>query len=233
MKRIGNIFDQIWDIDNVRLAWSNHNANIKFWKRKPIDELKVKELSDQLKDLVFDFGPYIKHKLFGGVFSKDRFLHIPTFYSAVAQRAIFNIIEPILDKSVNTHSFCARKNFGGLKCAMKISRFVHTFKRKFCGRKNTRKKLYCLYFDIRKCYDNIHLETLYEIICGKIKDKNALSLIHKLIFSINTASNGFGLPIGNVGSHVFANLYLDSIYRRVSEIKKIKSVYVYMDNFTI
>jgi hypothetical protein len=70
-----------------------------------------------------------------------------------------------------------------------------------------------------------------EIIGRKIKDKRVLQLIAKIIRNSNTT--GKGIPIGNLTSQFFANVYLDRFDHFVTELIRPAGYIRYMDDFVL
>lgn len=64
---------------------------------------------------------------------------------------------------------------------------------------------YILKMDIRKYFQNIDKNILYQILNKKIKDEKLLWLIKEILYSNKGEKN---LPIGNYTSQMFANIYL-------------------------
>ena len=85
---------------------------------------------------------------------------------------------------------------------------------------------------MRKFFDNIDHKTLYEIIKRKVTDLDVLRLIYMVLDSFET-SPGKGLPLGNVTSQLFANVYLNELDQYVKHTLKIKYYVRYCDDFII
>ncbi|KKT41559.1 hypothetical protein A2W54_00975 [Candidatus Giovannonibacteria bacterium RIFCSPHIGHO2_02_43_13] len=85
---------------------------------------------------------------------------------------------------------------------------------------------------MRKFFDSIDQNILLRIIKDKIEDENAVWLIQKIITSFQK-SNGKGLPLGNVTSQLFSNIYLNELDQFVKHNLKIKYYVRYCDDFII
>ena len=82
--------------------------------------------------------------------------------------------------------------------------------------------------DISKYFDNVDHEILLEMLEKKIKDRNVLWLLNKII-----NSNPRGIPIGNLTSQLFANIYLNELDHFIKRVL-LKRYYIrYMDDFLI
>ena len=87
-------------------------------------------------------------------------------------------------------------------------------------------------FDIRKFFDSVDQNILKQLINRKIKDENAHWLINQIIGSFSKTPY-VGLPLGNVSSQLFANIYLNELDQFVKHSLKVKYYLRYCDDFTI
>jgi len=73
---------------------------------------------------------------------------------------------------------------------------------------------------------------LFGILKGKISDKKVLRLIQEILDS-NNKETGRGIPIGNLTSQLFANVYLNELDQYVKRVLKRRYYIRYMDDFLI
>ena len=165
---------------------------------------------------------------------KTRVISASAFRDRVVHHALCNIIEPIFDKTFIYDSYANRKG-KGTHAALK--RF-DCFKRKVSGsgkqlnRTKGRNQVcgYVLKADIRRYFDSVDHEILMKIISRKIKDEKILLLIRKIT---KNHPLGRGMPIGNLTSQFFANIYLNELDRFVKHCLKAKCYIRYVDDFVI
>ena len=93
--------------------------------------------------------------------------------------------------------------------------------------KNIWGEYYILKMDIKKYFENIQKDILYEILKRKIKDKKILWLTKEIIYSNKGKT---GLPIGNYTSQMYANIYLNELDQYVKHNLKCKYYFRYMDD---
>jgi hypothetical protein len=98
--------------------------------------------------------------------------------------------------------------------------------------KNYKFPLSVLKCDIEKFFDNIDHKILFKIIQNKISDKNTLWLIESVIKSFKKQPNK-GVPLGNVTSQLFANIYLNKLDKFIKHKLKVKYYIRYCDDFLI
>jgi len=82
--------------------------------------------------------------------------------------------------------------------------------------------------DISKYFDSVDKQILFGILKKKIVDTKILWLIREIIIS-----NPKGIPIGNLTSQLFANVYLNELDHYVKRVLKEKYYIRYMDDFLI
>ena len=216
--RVGYLKERIVSLENVCAAADDYNRARPRWLRK---RFTIEWLNDIATDLANDRfvwdEPRRKDIYEGG---KLRHLRIPSLRSSVAQGAIFRVLNPIIDKRLPEMSYSSRRGKGGHALARKISRAIRT------KQEETR---YCLYFDIRKYYDHIDINRAVECLARIVKDKWVVDEVSAMFANVG----GNGLPIGYVGAHQLANLYVADIFRKLrAKESSVGFGYVYMDNFT-
>lgn len=89
---------------------------------------------------------------------------------------------------------------------------------------------YILKMDVRKYFENINKNILYNILKRKISDKKLLWILKEIIYS-NEGEKG--LPIGNYTSQMFANIYLNEVDQYVKNKLHCKDYFRYMDDSVI
>lgn len=216
--RVGYLKERIVSLENVCAAADEYNRARPRWLRK---RFTIEWLNDIATDLANDRfvwdEPRRKDIYEGG---KLRHLRIPSLRSSIAQSAIFRVLNPIIDARLPDMSYSSRRGRGGHALARKVSRFVRT--------KGDDAK-FCLYFDIRKYYDHIKIDRAVECLSRVIKDKWVLKEVAAMFANIGSP----GLPIGYIGAHQLANLYVADIFRKLRKREKsVRFGSIYMDNFT-
>jgi RNA-directed DNA polymerase len=156
---------------------------------------------------------------------KTRKISKSDFRDRVIHHALCNVIEPIFEKLFIYDSYANRIGKGALKA---VERFDY-FKRKV-SRNNT-VSCYVLKADIRKYFDTVHHTVLLNTIKKKIKDPKIIWLILKIVNNCNSSNKG--MPLGNLTSQFFANVYLNELDQFVKHKLKVKYYIRYVDDFVI
>ncbi len=156
---------------------------------------------------------------------KTRKISKSDFRDRVIHHALCNMIEPMFEKSFIYDSYANRKGKGTLKA---IERFDY-FKRKVS--KDNTKSCYILKADIRHYFETVNHDVLVDIIRKRIANEQVIRLV-KLILT-NYGDSGKGMPLGNLTSQFFANVYLDKLDQFVKHGLKAKYYLRYVDDFII
>jgi len=226
MKSYNNLWQEFTSFKNIFNAYKKarkSTPNKKYILQFTTNlEKELFLLQDQLISENFQFSPYRSFKVYE---PKERTISAPIFRDVVVQHAIINIIEPIFDKTFIYNSFACRKGKGTHKGLFEIKKIIQT----------PNHPKYYLKQDVKKYFPSVHKPTLKEIIFKRIKDARLLSLIYKIIDSYSFDLNQIqkGIPIGNLTSQLFANIYLNHLDQYVKHSLKIKHYYRYVDDFLI
>ena len=224
MKRVGNLYHKIYDLDNLRVAHKNAKQGKGFYKEvKMVDSNLDKYLYDLQKTLIDKTYHTSEYEIFDRKEGQKirKIYKLPYFPDRICQWALMQVIEPVLLKNLTRDTYSAIPNRG-----------IHAGLKKIRGDiKNDEKGcMYCLKFDIRKYYPSIDHELLKQKYARLIKDKDALWLINEII---DSTDGDKGIPIGNYLSQWSGNIFLSDFDHFIKEQMKIKYYYRYMDDVVI
>lgn len=94
-------------------------------------------------------------------------------------------------------------------------------------------KGYALKADIKKYFENVDQEILLSLIKKRIKDEKLVILIEMILYNFDSRVSGKGMPLGNLTSQFFANIYLNELDQFVKNNLKAKFYMRYVDDFII
>lgn len=219
MKRIGNIYEKIISLENLRLADDKarrgkaNSYGVRFHDKNREENLL--RLHDLLKSKEFRTSPYETFTIYE---PKERLIfRLPYFPDRIVHHAIMNVLEPIWVSVFTKDTFACVKHRG-------INGAMRSVKDALKDVENTR---YCLKIDVRKFYPSIDHDILKRIIRRKIKCKDTLELLDQIIDSAD------GVPIGNYLSQYFANLYLSYFDHWMKEVVGVKHYFRYADDIVV
>lgn len=225
MKSYNCLFEKLISYKNLYLAYKNAKKS-KPNKKQVLDfglnlEKNLFSIQADLVNNKYNVSDYLMFKIYE---PKERIITAPTFRDVVIQHAIMNIIEPIFDKTFICDSFSCRKNKGIHKGLFRIKKVIQS---------NNHPKYY-LKCDIKKYFPSINKEILKKMISKKIKDKKLLQVLYQIVDSYHSVYGNYkGIPIGNLTSQLFANIYLNSLDQFVKHSLKVKYYYRYVDDFIL
>jgi len=237
MKRHGHLFPQIVTFDNLLDA--THQAQQGKRYRKNVLafnynlEGELLQLQTELESKTFCPGPY---KTFEIKEPKTRLISAAPYRDRVVHHALCHIIVPIFERTFIRDSYANRIHFGTHRALRRFTQFA-------------RSNRYVLQCDIQKYFPSIDHAILKSLIRRKIKCRDTLWLIDTIIDHsnqqewVNTYFPGddlfspqqrrHGLPIGNLTSQFFANVYLNGLDHFIKEQLKIAYYVRYVDDFAL
>lgn len=98
--------------------------------------------------------------------------------------------------------------------------------------RNDSRNILALKCDAQKFFDSVDHNILLELVQRRIQDPNTAWLLQKIIHSFK-AEDSRGLPIGNITSQLFANIYLNELDWFIKHKLKIRHYLRYCDDFVI
>jgi hypothetical protein len=222
MKRHGDLFNRIVEIDNLHTAYISasrgkhwQNTVMNFEKNIDINLLKIQE---SLINKTFTTSGYTEKIIHE---PKERIIYkLPFSPDRIVQHALMNVVEPIWDNLMINNSYSCRKGKGIHAGSRKTMDYIRK-----CGGNG-----YCLKMDIRKFYPSVNHDIMYDIVQHKIKCKDTLWLLHDIIYSFGGGKN---IPIGNYTSQWLGNLYMNELDQFLKHEHHVKYYIRYCDDFII
>ncbi len=227
-----NIFEKIISPENLFLAWDN----FKNGKQKKND---VQEFEWELEQNIFQLHRELRrrtyrHHNYSSFYISDpkqRHIHKAEVRDRILHHAIFTVVNPIFEETFIANSFSCRIGKGTHKGIVALEKTIRK------ESKNYSKRCYILKCDISKFFGTVDHEILTSILRKRIKDENARWLLGEVIDSFSSNQSDIfkpkGLPIGNLTSQLFANVYLNELDQFIKNELKIKHYARYTDDFVI
>ncbi|MEK7539415.1 MAG: reverse transcriptase/maturase family protein, partial [Patescibacteria group bacterium] len=182
------------------------------------------KLHNDLKDRKFIHGPYIPFKIND---PKPRDIHKATVRDRILHRALYRKLYPFFDRTFISDSYSCRIDKGTHRAFYRFNDFARRASR------NHTKTVWILKCDIKKFFASIDHEILSSILNSYIPDQNILQLLNQIISSFHSNNLNVGMPLGNLTSQLFANIYMNEFDQFMKH--KIKAEYYirYADDFVI
>jgi hypothetical protein len=178
-----------------------------------------------LQNRVYRHGGY---REFVVIDSKKRTIKAAPFRDRVVHHALCNIIEPILDRSFIFDSYACRVGKGTHRAVLRLERFIRALRGPRGLDQQPPLRVYCLKCDVAQYFASINHVALLRILERRIRDPEVRWLIREII-----GSHATGIPIGNLTSQLFANVYLNELDHYVKRVLRVRFYLRYMDDFLI
>ncbi len=220
-------FEDIISIENLLEAWRE------FVRRKR-DKRDVQEyyrhlmhnilaLHQDLTNHTYKHGAYQAFRIND---PKPRKIHKSLVRDRLLHHAIYRQLYLFFDWTFVSDSFSCRIGKGTHKALNRFRSFGYKVS------KNNTKTCWILKCDIKKFFENINHEILLAIFNCYIPDPNVIWLLERVIFSFSSAP-GRGLPLGNLTSQLFVNVYMNEFDQFMKHRMKAKYYIRYADDFVV
>ncbi len=181
---------------------------------------------------------------------KLREIFAADFRDRIVHHVLVHALEPVWDPKFIYQSYACRHNKGAHRAIEDMKKYI----RKVNNDKDN--PAYYLQLDIQSFFVSLKKDILFELIERQVKNPEILWLARTIIFhnpvdnyhrksqmslfnqipphkSLFKVIPGQGLPIGNLTSQFFANVYLNELDQFVKHKLKIKYYLRYVDDFVI
>lgn len=190
-------------------------------------EKNIFNLYRELRNKTYKHGQY--HR-FAVIDNKKRQISVADIKDRLIHRLLYDYLVTNFDKKFIYDVWSCRKNKGLIGAINRAQLIAKKYKDGYIWRA-----------DIKKFFDNVNQEVLFKILKREICCKTALWLLKEIIISyrisINNqgscASFSRGLPIGNLTSQIFANIYLNELDRFILHHQKPLAYLRYGDDFLV
>lgn len=232
MKFVKNLFPQIASLENLFTAWEEFKVDKRHKEDVQAFEFSVEQNLFRLhRDLIS--GRY-KHQAYTGFYIRDpkvRHIHKAAARDRVMHHAIFRVLNPIFDKTFINNSFSCRVGKGVHKGVLAVERMIRAESRNFT------RPCFALKCDVQKFFDSVDHQVLLSILEKRIADAEVRTLLHQVIESYASGQTNLfdrqGLPIGNLTSQLFANVYMNEFDQFIKNTLRIRHYARYTDDFVI
>jgi len=220
MKRHGNLYHKIYDLDNLREAYrsakkgKSHYNEVKEIDKDP-DHYLLK-IQESLVNKTYKTGEYkVFEKVEGG---KLRVIQSLPFYpDRIVHHAIMNICGEFWRRSLIRDTFQSLPGRGQSDTRKRVQKYI-----------NENKPAYYLQLDIKKFYPSVKHWVVEKYAIRKfIKCPDTISLLLEILHSID------GLPIGSFLSQIWGNLVLSPLDWFVKQVLRVKGYFRYCDDLIL
>lgn len=237
MKRLGDLWSRFVSFENLLAAY--RKARLGKGRRPGVAEFSLHlesellQLQRELLDGTYRPGEY---RLFTIYDRKPRVIAAAPFRDRVVHHAVMKGIEPSLDRTFIADSYACRRGKGVHAAVDRYQTWAQTYR-------------YALKMDVRHYFPSIDHDLLKEKLRRRLKDHGVLDLLDRIIDGSPTLASEtcyfpgddlftpltrrVGIPIGNLTSQFFANLYLDDLDHFIKQELQIRPYLRYVDDMVV
>lgn len=225
-------FDRISAAENLFAAWDAFRSD----KANKPDvmafglhvEEQLFQLHRDLRRKTYRHGAYTSFTIHD---PKQRHIHKATVRDRILHHALYAVLNPIFEPTFIPTSFSCRVGKGTHKGVQAVARMVRRVTH------NGTRPGFVLKCDVRKFFFRIDRTILFSMLAKKMQDPDTLWLLGEVINGLPSldpdGAADKGLPIGNLTSQLFANVYLNAFDQFVKGELKVKHYARYTDDFVI
>ncbi len=216
-------------IENLFQAWDEFKKE----KRRKKD---VQAFERHLEDNLFALYESLKNKTYRHSNYQDfyvtdpkrRHIHKSNVKDRVLHHLLYKYLYELFDKQFIFDSYSCRKGKGTHKAVKRLEKLARIVSRNYTG------ECWSLKCDIKQFFASIDHDVLKNLLSKKIKDENIIWLLNNVIDSFDSdVGENKGIPLGNLTSQIFANIYLNELDQFIKHKLKIKYYLRYADDFLI
>jgi retron-type reverse transcriptase len=226
MKKLCSVsFEEVVSMENLCEAWQEFIRGKR--KKKDVQAFTLRlgdEIAELHKDLISDEYEHGGYSHFRINDPKPRDIHKAKVRDRLLHHAIHRRLYPFFASLFISDSFSCQKGKGLHRA---LERFI-TLANK--ASKNNSRTCWVLKCDIRKFFASIDHRILIDILRGRISNPRLLNLLECVIRSFE-AQTGKGIPLGNLTSQLFANVYMNEFDQFVKHDLRMKYYARYADDF--
>lgn len=222
-------YHKLISIESLFQAWDEFKKG----KRKKSDvQLFERDLEDNLFDLHYQLkSKTYRHGSYQEFYVNDpkrRHIHKASVADRIVHHLLYKYLYKMLDKTFIYDSYSCRLNKGTHKVVKRLEYFARR------ASENYTRDCFALKCDIKKFFANVDHEILINLLRAKVSDRNIIWLLEQVISSFSSEDDQKkGIPLGNLTSQIFANIYLNELDKFIKHKLKIKYYLRYADDFMI
>lgn len=172
-----------------------------------------------------------KHSLYSSFFIQDpkvRHIRKACVRDRLVHQAVYNTLTRIFEPRFINDLYSSRLGKGTHAGVSALGKMTLKASR------NYSRQCWALKCDVRKFYDSVDHKALINLLGRAIKDDSAMWLIQEVIKSFHHEDTpGKGLPIGNLTSQIFTNIYLNELDQFLKHECRVKYYARFADDFVL
>lgn len=212
-------------LDNLLVAWKEFRNGKRLRKDVQVFEndlmRNILQLHEDLETKSYKHSKYVVFKISD---PKPRIIHKAVVRDRLLHHALHRELYPFFDRTFIADSYSCRVNKGSHAALNRFRKFSYKVS------KNNTKTAWVLKCDIKRFFASIDHRILISLLKGSISDESVIWVLSEVINSFDLGDNK-GLPLGNLISQLFANIYMDKFDKFVKHVLRVKFYIRYADDF--
>jgi len=228
------MFVQLFSLINIFNSWKKFKLGKTRKKDVVSFEYHIEDNIFLLHDDINNFRyTHKKYEHFNVYDSKKRDIFKADVSDRIVHQIIYDYLVSIYEHILISDSYSSRINKGHHKAIQTLRYFIKL------SSDGDKRKCFVLKCDIKKYFDSVDQVILLQLLKKRIDCPKILSLVQEIVQSFNSKNcneqvlDGKGIPLGNVTSQIFANIYLDSLDKYVKENLKCRFYVRYNDDIAV
>lgn len=223
-----SLYEKIYDTNNMEESYKRTQSAERKYRKEAIyfsmsKERKLRGLRKELKDKTYRSGSYIEFYVYE---PKKRLVHAPHIRDKIVQFSIHTVLQGVYRPVFIKDSYACLEDKGTHEAVHRIQHYMRLAQWKY-------EEPYIVKIDVRKFFYSINRDILKTIYRKKIpeSEQDFLRILDMIVDSSPEGEKG--LPLGNVTSQDFANIYLNEVDQFCKRYLGLKWYVRYMDDICI
>lgn len=239
MKTCSGLYPKVWEFENLYLAWRKARKGKRRREQaaafERVQEEELLNLQEELRGFTYQPGEYHSFYIHD---PKKRLISAAPFRDRVVHHALYRVMEPIWERRFIHDTYANRVGKGTHRALDRTTEFARRYQ-------------YVLQCDVKQFFPSIDLTLLRAEFARRIRDEGLLWLCDKILASgegvlaeeyemtwfpgddLFSCQRPRGLPIGNLTSQFWANVYLNDFDHFVKRELKCPAYVRYVDDFLL
>ena len=216
-------FEEIFSFPSLLKSWQE-------FKRRKSDKTDVADFAFNLisnlsllrSDIIngnYKHGGYSHFRIND---PKPRDIHKASVRDRIVHHALYRALYPYFDRQFIYSSYACREDKGQHSAVKQFAFMIRD------ESDSGRRAVWILKCDIKKFFASIDHKILRNILIGHIKCPRTMDIVDEVLESFKR-----GLPLGNLTSQLFGNVYMNELDKYVQHVLKVRSYIRYADDFVI
>jgi retron-type reverse transcriptase len=218
MRRVGDLWPRVSSFSALHAAYLRARRGKRFSREALAFEAErednLRRLRDELGAGTYRPGAYRTFTLYD---PKPRVISAAPFRDRVVHHAIHATLEPVFDPTFVRECYANRKGKGTHAALRRFRAWCRTYP-------------YVLRCDVAKFFPSVDHDILKALLRRKVKDGRVLALCDLVIES---PGGEHGMPIGNLTSQLFQNVYLSPLDHFAKEQLRCRAYLRFVDDFAL